>query len=233
MTEIIYVAEIGSNHEGNFNLAYEMMRRAKMAGATIAKFQFGWRHKEGEINRIDRDVARQLKEWGDYLGIEIMASIIIEESLELAHHIGMERYKIASRTVKENPDLCRKIIDLGHETFVSLGWWEEEDFPFGPPNDKLRYIYCKSNYPTYPKDLADSPNNYSTDEFFGYSDHTHGIAACLMAVSKGARFIEKHFTLNKTSQTIQDHVLSATPEEFLQMTQIGSELSKLAEAIKN
>ena len=40
---MLFVAEIGLNHNGNFDLACEMIRQAKYAGADIAKFQCGWR----------------------------------------------------------------------------------------------------------------------------------------------------------------------------------------------
>ena len=52
------------------------------------------------------------------------------------------------------------------------------------------------------------------------------------AISRGAQFIEKHFTLNKTSQIIRDHILSATPDEFKVLTTIGSELNKFENFIK-
>ena len=51
---MLFVAEIGLNHDGNFNLAYELIRQAREAGADVAKFQFGWRNKPDEINFIDR-----------------------------------------------------------------------------------------------------------------------------------------------------------------------------------
>ena len=38
---MIFVAEIGLNHEGNFDLALEIIRQAKKSGADIAKFQLG------------------------------------------------------------------------------------------------------------------------------------------------------------------------------------------------
>ena len=47
-----------------------------------------------------------------------------------------------------------------------------------------------------------------------------------MAVSRGAHVIEKHFTLDKSDTTIRDHALSATPQEFFQMVQIGSQIRK-------
>ena len=40
---IKFVAEIGLNHNGNFDLCHEMIRKAKFAGADYAKFQLGWR----------------------------------------------------------------------------------------------------------------------------------------------------------------------------------------------
>ena len=60
----------------------------------------------------------------------------------------------------------------------------------------------------------------------GYSDHTIGIDTCLLAIARGAKIIEKHFTLDKSSTVIRDHALSATPEEFRTMVNIGLEIYK-------
>lgn len=220
---MLFVAEIGLNHDGNFDLAYELIRQAKLCGADIAKFQFGWRNRPDEINHIDLNRALQVKQWCDDLGIEMMASLITEEALELGRSAGLKRYKIASRTVRDNPALCERILSEGKETFVSLGMWEGEEFPFGPPTKKLRYIYCVSEYPTYPRDL-NLPVCFGEDTHYGYSDHCHGIMACLLAVSRGALLIEKHFTLGKTSQVIRDHVMSATPNELRQIVDLGREM---------
>lgn len=220
---MLFAAEIGLNHDGNFDLAYELIRQAKRAGADIAKFQFGWRDRPEEINHIDLTRARRLKQWCDDLEIEMLASLITEEALEIGRAIGLERFKIASRTVRDNPRLCERIIAEGKETFVSLGMWGGSSFPFGPPGEKLRYIYCVSKYPTYPRDLS-LPDRFGANAFYGYSDHCHGITGCLLAVAHGARYIEKHFTLNKTSQVIRDHVLSATPDEMRQLVTLGREL---------
>lgn len=210
-----------------------MIKQAKLAGASIAKFQFGWRNTPEEINFIDQKRAELLKQWCDYWEIEMMASIITEEAFELARHINLNRYKIASRTVVDNPDLCHRILSEDKETFVSLGMWQGLDFPFGKPDKKkIRYIFCRSKYPTYPNDLVDFPDAFHPKEFYGYSDHMHGIEACLLAIARGALFIEKHFTLNKTSQVIRDHILSASPFEFKQLTELGNSLSKLVVTVK-
>ena len=100
------------------------------------------------------------------------------------------------------------------------------EFPFGAPNSKLRYIHCVSNYPNTPEDLRKMPPNFSEKSYFGYSDHFLGNSASYVAISRGAKFIEKHLTLNKASQSIRDHTLSITPDEFRELVDIGREISK-------
>jgi len=228
---MIFVAEIGMNYDGNFDIAYELIRQAKWAGANIAKFQFGWRDKPGEINCIDIPRAKKLKEWCDYWEIEMMVSPISESGFELAQSLDLRRYKIASRTVVDNPDLVKRVLDQDKETFISLGFWKKEVLPFGNPNNNMRYIFCQSSYPAYPEELKHFPKKFTKEKCFGYSDHCHGISACLLAISRGARFVEKHFTLNKTSPVLRDHILSATPEEFRKLVDVGRELGRLVEKI--
>jgi len=230
---MLFVTEIGLNHDGNFDLAYELIRQSSAAGADVAKFQFGWRDKPDEINHISKEQALQLRRWCDYWEIEMMASIIKEEAIELAHAADLKRYKIASRTVVDQPDLVWKLLDEGKETFVSLGMWEQENWPFGKPGDQLRYIFCKSSYPCYPEELVGMPQTFSRDGFYGYSDHLHGAEACLLAIARGAQFIEKHFTLNRTSQVIRDHVHSGTPPEWFQLIHQGRDLARLRDIISD
>jgi Sialic acid synthase len=47
-----------------------------------------------------------------------------------------------------------------------------------------------------------------------------------LPISRGAKIIEKHFTLDKSSTVIRDHALSATPEEFTQLVNLGREIEK-------
>jgi sialic acid synthase SpsE len=225
------VAEIGMNYDGNLDIAHELIRQAKWAGADIAKFQFGWRDKPGEINHLNAENVAQLKTWCDYHEIEMMASIISRDALALARPLGLTRYKIASRTVVDEPDLVRAVLAEGRETYVSLGRWSSADWPFGPPHAHLRYLFCRSSYPTDPAELRGLPERFGEDGYYGYSDHCLGLGACLLALGRGAALIEKHFTLNKTSQVIRDHVLSATPDEFLLLTRLGREVGAVAAAV--
>ncbi len=231
---MIFCAEIGMNHNGNFDFAKELIRQAKLSGADIAKFQFGWRSKPDEINCITPEIAMDLKKYCDYIGIEMMGSIITEEGHELAKHIGQKRNKIASRTVVDNPKLVEAVLAEGNPTYVSLGFWEGDDWPFGAPDGKLlHYIYCVSSYPAMPWELSGLPEKFEPTGYYGYSDHLLGIEAPLLAISRGAQFVEKHFTLDKSSQVIRDHTLSATPDEFATMVKHGRVMAQLIDTIEN
>jgi len=222
---MLFIAEIGMNHNGNFDLAFELIKQAKLAGADIAKFQLGWRDGDGEINQIDLDILKKLNKWCDYFEIEFLASTITEKAFELAKKINPKRYKIASRTVKDNIDLVRKVVNEGKETIISLGMWNYKEPPI-QKNDNIKYLWCKSKYPAEPWDLIDLPNDFKDSLYDGYSDHTVGIETSLIAIARGAKIIEKHFTLDKSDTTIRDHFLSSTPDEFKMMVNIGRDIAR-------
>ena len=72
--------------------------------------------------------------------------------------------------------------------------YEKNGIPFKKNN--IKYLYCVAKYPTqlYEIKMPDFDNSF----FSGFSDHTVGIDACLFAVSKGAKILEKHFSNNKS-----------------------------------
>ena len=222
---MIFIAEIGLNHNGNLDLCHELIRQAKWAGADIAKFQLGWRAKKDEINHIPLESLKQIVESCNYYDIQFMASIFNEEAFELSKKINQEKFKIASRTVVDNPALVEKILKLNKPTFISLGMSDKENLPF-KEYDNVHYLWCKSKYPTLPWDLVDLPKDFKNSKFDGYSDHSIGIEIPLTAITRGAKIIEKHFTLDKSDTTIRDHSLSATPDEFRTMTTIGRNIFK-------
>ena len=220
---MIWCAEIGSMHKGDKSLAFELIRQAKQSGATIAKFQFGWtddaqKKYAGNINpiRYVDDWAEDLKRWCDYFDIELMASIWSIEGLETARRIGMKRYKIAHQMRDER--LIAEILSDGKETFFSND--EENDEPH------IKHIFCSPHYPCYPEQV-NIPDFYPRGWYYGYSDHTHGIEACLLAVARGTQYIEKHFCLDKADLVVRDTPFSATPQEFAEMVRIGNGISRL------
>jgi sialic acid synthase SpsE len=237
---VIFVAEIGSMHKGSRDLAYELIRQAAQAGATIAKFQFGWTEEAQKALKLEYnpirfvdDWASDLNEWCRYFGIELMASIWSREGLRTARNVGLRRYKIAAQMAGEEL-LCDAIYLDGKETFVSLDRHSKyADTHTLQRNSKL--IWCKSKYPTYPHHLAKSgkylgmPDPFGS-AWYGYSDHMHGIDSCLLAVARGAQYIEKHFTLAKDDLGVRDTVFSATPDEFAEMVRIGNGIARLLHA---
>ncbi len=229
---MLLIAEIGLNHDGSLPLARELIREAARCGADVAKFQIGWRSGPGEINALTPEDWRGLKEACEYEGVEFLASVITGEALEVVKWLGCGRVKVASRTVVEAPELVEAMMREDWEVLVSLGWWEEEGFPFGPPSERLRYLYCRSSYPTSPEELREMPGRFGPEGYYGYSDHLLGIGGCLLAIARGARVVEKHFTVNKAQRSVHgDHVLSADPRELRALHEQGRELARVVGAI--
>ncbi len=220
---IKFVAECGLNHNGNHDLMYELVRQAHLSGADIAKFQLGWRDKKNEINCLTEDRVKSILDYCKYLGIEPMFSVLNLKSYNLVKRLRLKRIKIASRTLKDDFNLAKKIVSEGNSTIISLGMWNKSKLPF-KKNIKIDYLWCKSKYPCLLSDLKDFPKKFDQKKYTGYSDHTIGIETCLIAISRGATIIEKHFTLDKSDTTIRDHVLSATPDEFSNLVDRGREI---------
>ncbi len=225
---LIIIAEIGMNHNGNFGLLPELIRQASLSGADIAKFQLGWRDGKGEINRITEKELELIVESCEFYKIEPMFSIISENAFEMIKNFDYDfkRYKIASRTVVDKPNLVKEILAEGKETYISLGFWGKKELPF-PIQENLKYLYCISQYPCLPNELKNLPKNFYESPYAGFSDHSIGIEAALLAVSRGAKVIEKHFTLDKSDTTIRDHALSATPVEFLELVRNARAIERL------
>ena len=222
---MIFISEIGLNYNANFLNCEKLIQKSKWAGADIAKFQLGWKGKKDEINHLDYERVSQLFKWSEKYEIEIMFSIFNNEALEMIKKFPVKRFKIASRTLLDEPNLCEEIISLNKETFVSLGMWQDKtNLPY--KNNNIKYLWCKSSYPTSDEELKLLPKSFLNKEIVGYSDHSVGIESALIAITRGAQIIEKHFTLNKRSNFIRDHALSAEPDDFKQLTILGKEISK-------
>ena len=224
---MIFIAEIGLNHNGNLGLLHELIKQASLSGANIAKFQLGWRGKKDELNYIDEETLSLIKKITKYYEIEPMFSIFTSEAFELAKKFSFNRYKIASRTLIDNFDLAKKIVAEKKETFVSFGFWEKNELPFQNDNN-VKKLWCKSKYPTSPWDLNDFPKSFNSETFHGLSDHTIGIELPLIAITRGATIIEKHLTLDKSDTTIRDHALSLSPKEFKDLVDLGNSIYKMS-----
>lgn len=91
--------------------------------------------------------------------------------------------------------------------------------------DRVTLLHCTSQYPT-PMNECNLRAMDSLKVFglpVGYSDHTQGILIPVAAVARGATFIEKHFTLDRTMPG-PDHKASLEPKELSQLVRYIREL---------
>lgn len=231
------IAEIHPQHGGDKGVLREMIRQAKLNGADVAKVQLydadvvlgsnQWDYLE--LSQAD---AAQVKAWCDQEEIEFMASVFDRERLGWCQALGVRRYKIASRTVTGDPDLCRAILDTGKPAIVSLGSWARPGKPFAE-SPQISYLYCKSLYPAFLENMADFPADFPAAGLAGYSDHTIGIEVCLLAIARGAEILEKHFTLDKTrgKPTEKGHICSMLPGELDTLRRTGGPLHRARRAL--
>ena len=166
-----------------------------------------------------------------------MATIFNEDHLEWLDKLGVENYKIASitskfKTTKPKLDktLCEEIIKRNKRTYVSLGLEKNNFFPFGFKKN-IHYLYCISKYPTLldDPDLKNMPLKFKKNGFYGYSDHTLGMAAGIKAYMRGSKVLEKHFTNSKTFQKNNEkgHLCSFDASELRTFSNIINELKIL------
>jgi sialic acid synthase SpsE len=228
------IAEIGQNHNGDMQLARRLIVEAKAAGASVAKFQvYDARSlfpKEGnewfdyncrtELSRADVEM---LAAECERAGLEFMASVFDVERVAWLKAVDMRRYKIASRSVRDVA-LIEAVAGTGKRLVVSLGMWDEPDFPKIEASGGVDYLYCISKYPTPLSDLHLGDVDFSS--YAGFSDHTIGIEAAMTALALGAGIIEKHFTLDKTMHG-PDHAGSMTPDELAELCRFRDALARI------
>lgn len=215
------IAEIGQNHNGELSLAFELIHAAKENGADVAKFQlYNARTlfpEDGnewfEYNcktEIKRDQLYLLAEECRKVKIEFMASVFDIERVGWLEDIGAKRYKIASRSIND-VDLLQAVAETGKPIIASLGMWEEKKFPKIGSSSRTYYLYCIPKYPTPLFECKLSSVDFN--KYSGFSDHTVGISAAIVAFSRGAQILEKHFTLDKSTYG-PDHMCSMIPDEL-------------------
>jgi N-acetylneuraminate synthase/N,N'-diacetyllegionaminate synthase len=230
---MLIIAEIGQNHNGSMDIAKKLIRLAKGKGADIAKFQlydvdkiftpdFEW-YKEGKEAQLSKEQVFYLANECNKVGIEFMVSVFDLERFGWTEEIGMKQYKIASRSIYER-ELIDAIASTGKDMVVSLGMWKGEGFPVIKTSGRLDFLYCVSKYPTMPEDLDFLHVDFN--KYSGFSDHTIGIETSIVAMSRGARIIEKHFTLDKTMHG-PDHSISMEPDELEQLVKYAKKIENI------
>ncbi len=207
------IAEIASNHCGDMNLAKCLIYEAKLQGADIAKFQlFDSKALYGEYKdyELTKEQTFELADYCKQVDIEFLSSVFDLERIKWCEEIGVKRYKIATRS-NQNKELIEAICETGKPVIISSA-------PFKTPY-KWDFLYCIPLYPTPLEKLALDSVDFSRD-YDGFSDHTLGIMASQVALSRGACIIEKHFKLDNNPPN-PDYSCSITPKELRQLVEFA------------
>lgn len=217
---MIVVAEVGSNHKGVESLAYEYIRQAALCGCDIVKFQLG-HDKDDPVRGKPNEWMEDLVHCADEYGITFLASCFSLESLERLEPYS-DRVKIASQYAFSHHS---------NEDYDAFIGYAKELFRYVyvsdmKPREGIFRIYCQAKYPTMPWEV-EMPDAFGFDAAYGYSSHTPGIEDGLIAASRGAMYIEKHFTLDKTEESIKDNHFALTPDEMAALVTLSKGIERI------
>ena len=229
------IAEIGQNHNGDLNLAKEMIHAAKENGADVAKFQlfdaknlFPKKNNPWYQHNLNAELSRKeverLYELCTEIGIEFMASAFDVQRVDWLEAMGVQRHKLASRSITDH-NLITALEQTHKPLLVSLGHWQSKNLPEIRSRGGIQYLRCISQYPTPLEQVK-----LSSIDFYGpikgFSDHTIGISSSIAALARGASIVEKHFTMDKDMDG-PDHSCSITPVELAMLDEIRNDLKIL------
>ena len=223
MNKILICAEIGHNFIANVKKALELIHQAKEGGADIAKFQlydtdiitrpghmkYYWELKASQLNK---DHLAIFNAECQSIGIEFMASAFDAERVGWLEELDVKRHKLASSRIKDKP-LIEAMEATGKPIIASLGKWDKDVLP--KIKGKVDYLYCVAKYPTLDEHLEGFPLKF--DKYSGFSDHTIGLKWAKLAIDRGAKIIEKHFTLDK-KMFGTDHAGSCDLKDLKELT---------------
>ena len=289
---VFIIAEAGVNHNGDLNLAKQLVDVAAEAGASAVKFQtfraeqVVSRHApkaEYQTRTTDQtesqfEMIRKLElietdhevliAHAQACGIKFLSTPFDVPSLHLlTKRFGLQTIKIPSGEITNAPFLLA-IARAAQQVILSTGMSTLAEveaalgvlaFGFVAPaaaipqrgdferafsseagqqalHDRVTLLHCTTEYPA----PVDEVNLLAMDTLaaafglpVGYSDHTPGIHVSLAAVARGARVIEKHFTLDR-SLPGPDHKASLEPDELRQLVRQIREIEQaLGDGIKH
>ncbi|GAA4348881.1 hypothetical protein GCM10023150_12720 [Kangiella taiwanensis] len=237
----LLIAEIGGNHEGDFEYAKKLTRLAIESDADYIKFQMYSgdtlvnpvespdRFKHFKKFELSREQYIELAKTISDSGKRFMASIWNEEMLDWIDEYNTV-YKIGSGDLLAWP-LLKKIAERSKPMILSTGLATEQEVvdtvnyirdcnPLYNDANYLAVMQCTSMYPI-PNEAANlnvMPKLHRlTGATMGYSDHTEGTDALKLAVAKGAQVLEFHFTDKREGKEFRDHKVSLTKSETLDL----------------
>jgi N-acetylneuraminate synthase len=218
------IAEIGINHNGDVQVAKDLIKAAHDAHVDAVKFQ----KRTPEICVPDAQKG-QMRDtpWGyisylDYrykvefgqkeyeeidaycrsLGIDWLASSWDVPSLEFIDAFNPPAHKVPSALLTDH-NLLRAIKATGRPVILSTGMSTMEEIEAAVELlelDNLLICHTTSSYPCPPEELNLEMIRTLKDKFqcpIGYSGHEVGLVTTAVAVAMGACMVERHVTLDR------------------------------------
>ena len=239
--DILFIAEIGGNHEGNFNYAKKLVKDAISTGVQVVKLQTYRADKlTNKIEAPDR--------FKHFKGFELtlsqhkyLAEMCIENKVLYSSSIWDEEalkkldkylkfYKIGSGDLTAFP-LLEKFIKKNKPIILSTGLSNFREIKksvnfiksnkFFKKKGNLALLQCTSCYPTldHEVNLSSIKRLKTICPIVGYSHHNKGDLAIKTAISMGANIIEFHFTNSRKGKSFRDHKISLTKNETIKLIQ--------------
>lgn len=252
--KVVLCAEIGINHNGDLDTARALIAAAAASGFDAVKFQaFRARSMYSRFHpgfaHTAVDVIGQMEQleikpsWWPLLrsearnhGLSFGASVFTEEARLDLLDFGLDFVKVASAELN-----CIHFVQsqrqLSDVFVISTGMAYLAEIAALVDNlrrngtKKIILLECTTAYPAPAADIRLRNIAYLQRTFnlpAGFSDHSQGTHMLLAAAALGARFLEKHFTLDR-DQAGPDHSLSANPEE---MTQVIAAIREIEAALQ-
>lgn len=182
------------------------------------------------LDKFDRDEYRTLFEYAKDKDLIVFSTPFDIESANMLNDLGMPLFKIASCLIPDKR-LIRNIAKFNKPIILSTGGSELEEIQetveviYEQDNYSLVIMACTLSYPTKNKDAhilrIRKLNKLFPETIIGYSDHTEpdeNMIIPSLAVSLGAKVIEKHFTLDRT-MTGSGHSFSLDPPLLKKMVE--------------
>jgi len=238
------MAEVGINHEGDFDKAIQMVDAAAEAGADCVKFQCHITEAEmiptdmkpGDISdeslwdiikrcELTEDEENQVKSYCKEQDILYLCTPFSREAADRLNKMNVSAFKIGSGECNNVP-LLEHIARMRKPVILSTGMNELTSVQrsvtiFQKYDCPVMVTHCTSMYPTPYEQVrlgAIPQLQEALGVPVGLSDHSLGIYTCLGAVALGACLLEKHFTISRDWPG-PDTPISIEPDELNELVQ--------------
>jgi len=221
------IAEAGTNHNGNFATAKQLVDVAAEAGADSVKFQIihpqglyleklfkQGQYVDNEVfhkraaGRLTDDDYRTLAGYCREKGIEFSGSVFDRRGIDLLEELSVSYIKLASCDLN-NSLLLKMAAETGRKLIISTGMATLGEIEqavsdiVATGNSNIVLMHCVSMYPCPTEKMNLGFIKVLKQAFglpVGLSDHSESSLAGAMAISMGAEWIEKHFTLDRQAE---------------------------------